>query len=84
MRIEKNSMGGLDVPEIAIYRVKPQREIHNFPVSGKRLPDTFIRSFILTKEKRPRREPMKRSNMLSLNRLKRFNRPVKNHWMTSN
>jgi fumarate hydratase class II len=49
MRIEKDSMGELNVPEKALYGAQTQRAINNFPVSGEALPEAFIRSLILIK-----------------------------------
>ncbi len=49
MRIEKDSMGELEVPEEALYGAQTQRAINNFPISGEALPDAFIRSLILIK-----------------------------------
>ncbi|MDB4837326.1 class II fumarate hydratase [Marinomonas sp.] len=49
MRIEKDSMGELSVPENALYGAQTQRAINNFPVSGDPLPEAFIRSLILIK-----------------------------------
>ncbi|ETX10205.1 fumarate hydratase [Marinomonas ushuaiensis DSM 15871] len=49
MRIEKDSMGELDVPEKALYGAQTQRAINNFPISGEALPEAFIRSLILIK-----------------------------------
>lgn len=49
MRIEKDSMGELSVPEKALYSAQTQRAINNFPVSGNPLPEAFIRSLILIK-----------------------------------
>ncbi|MCV2401896.1 class II fumarate hydratase [Marinomonas sp. C2222] len=49
MRIEKDSMGELSVPENALYSAQTQRAINNFPVSGDPLPEAFIRSLILIK-----------------------------------
>lgn len=49
MRIEKDSMGELDVPEKALYGAQTQRAINNFPISGESLPEAFIRSLILIK-----------------------------------
>lgn len=49
MRIEKDSMGELDVPENALYGAQTQRAINNFPISGEPLPEAFIRSLILIK-----------------------------------
>jgi len=41
-RIERDSMGELDVPEAALYGAQTQRAINNFPVSGKAMPEAFI------------------------------------------
>lgn len=49
MRIEKDSMGELNVPESALYGAQTQRAINNFPVSGEPLPEAFIRALILIK-----------------------------------
>ncbi|MGH8812340.1 MAG: lyase family protein, partial [Advenella sp.] len=48
-RIEKDSMGQLDVPAQALYGAQTQRAINNFPISGQRLPASFIRSLLLAK-----------------------------------
>jgi len=41
-RIEKDSMGPLDVPAEAYYGVQTQRAVTNFPISGWPLPPRFI------------------------------------------
>lgn len=43
-RIEKDSMGEVKVPVNAYWGAQTQRAIENFPVSGIRFPDVFIRS----------------------------------------
>ena len=48
-RIEKDSMGELEVPEDALYGAQTQRAINNFPVSGKPLPAGFIKALIYIK-----------------------------------
>ena len=48
-RIEKDSMGELNVPADALYGAQTQRAINNFPVSGQPLPATFIRALLLVK-----------------------------------
>lgn len=48
-RIEKDSMGELNVPENALYGAQTQRAINNFPISGEPMPEAFIRSLILIK-----------------------------------
>ncbi|MBJ7538777.1 class II fumarate hydratase [Marinomonas transparens] len=49
MRIEKDSMGELNVPEKALYGAQTQRAINNFPISDEPLPEAFIRSLIMIK-----------------------------------
>ncbi|MZR63912.1 lyase family protein [Alcanivorax sp. DP30] len=48
-RIEKDSMGELNVPADALYGAQTQRAIDNFPVSGQPLPEAFIRALLLVK-----------------------------------
>lgn len=48
-RIEKDSMGELEVPINALYGAQTQRAINNFPVSGQPMPEAFIRALILVK-----------------------------------
>ncbi len=49
MRIEKDSMGEMQVPEDALYGASTQRAVLNFPVSGHRMPARFVRSVGLLK-----------------------------------
>ena len=49
-RVEKDSMGELNVPHEALYGAQTQRAINNFPVSGQRLPEPFIRALIIVKK----------------------------------
>ncbi|WCN10558.1 aspartate ammonia-lyase [Marinomonas mediterranea] len=49
VRIEKDSMGELQVPENALYGAQTQRAINNFPISGKPMPEAFIRALVLIK-----------------------------------
>lgn len=46
MRIEKDSMGTIEVPEDAIYGAQTQRALNNFPVSGRTMPRAFICSLL--------------------------------------
>ncbi len=46
MRIEKDSMGTIEVPQNALYSAQTQRAINNFPISNMPLPVSFIRSLI--------------------------------------
>ncbi|QFU24519.1 class II fumarate hydratase [Shewanella eurypsychrophilus] len=48
-RIEKDSMGELQVPASALYGAQTQRAVNNFPISGKRMPESFIRALLLAK-----------------------------------
>ncbi len=48
-RIEKDSMGELSVPETALYGAQTQRAVNNFPISGQRMPEEFIRALLLVK-----------------------------------
>lgn len=48
-RIEKDSMGELEVPLEALYAAQTQRAVNNFPVSGQPMPEPFIRALLLAK-----------------------------------
>ena len=48
-RIERDSMGELQVPEDALYGAQTQRAVDNFPISGQPMPVQFIRALILAK-----------------------------------
>ena len=48
-RIERDSMGELEVPSEALYSAQTQRAVMNFPVSGLRMPLSFVRSLLLAK-----------------------------------
>jgi fumarate hydratase class II len=49
-RIEKDSMGELQVPASALYGAQTQRAVNNFPVSGIPLPIVFIQAVALIKQ----------------------------------
>ena len=49
MRTEKDSMGEMPVPDGALYGASTQRAVLNFPVSGRPLPEAFIRALGLVK-----------------------------------
>src|SRR5947208_2142546 len=49
MRMERDSMGQLPVPDDALYGASTQRAVLNFPVSGHALPEGFIRGLGLVK-----------------------------------
>ena len=48
-RIEKDSMGDMEVPSSALYGASTQRAVLNFPISGYRFPREFIRAIGLIK-----------------------------------
>lgn len=48
-RIEKDSMGTMEVPDNALYGASTQRAVLNFPISDLRLPRPFIRALALIK-----------------------------------
>ena len=49
-RIEKDSMGELQVPVNALYGAQTQRAVNNFPVSGLEMPTAFIKTVALIKK----------------------------------
>lgn len=49
MRTERDSMGEMQVPDDALYGASTQRAVLNFPVSGRPLPEPFIRGLGLVK-----------------------------------
>ncbi len=49
VRIEKDSMGELQVPADALYGAQTQRAVENFPISGLRMPPPFIHAVALIK-----------------------------------
>jgi len=48
-RIERDSMGEMEVPRDALYGASTQRAVINFPISGQRFPRRFIRAQALIK-----------------------------------
>ncbi|MBI2383696.1 MAG: class II fumarate hydratase [Gammaproteobacteria bacterium] len=48
-RIEKDSLGELEVPAAALWGAQTQRAFNNFPISGLRMPRGFIRALGLIK-----------------------------------
>lgn len=48
-RIERDSMGQLQVPAEALYGAQTQRAVENFPISHQRMPRLFIRALLLAK-----------------------------------
>ena len=49
MRIEKDTLGEVHVPDNALYGAQTQRAVENYPISGLREHPVFIRAFILLK-----------------------------------
>jgi fumarate hydratase class II len=49
-RIERDSMGELQVPAEALWGAQTQRAVQNFPISGLRLPRAFIAALALIKQ----------------------------------
>lgn len=43
-RVEKDSLGEIEVPVEARWGAQTQRAVNNFPISGRRLPDRFIQA----------------------------------------
>ena len=48
-RIERDSMGEMEVPADAMYGASTQRAVLNFPISGQRMPRRFLRALALVK-----------------------------------
>jgi fumarate hydratase, class II len=48
-RVERDSMGALDVPASALWGAQTQRAVQNFPTTGLRMPRAFIRALGLIK-----------------------------------
>ena len=48
-RIERDSMGEMQVPADALYAAQTQRAVENFPISGTPFPHSFIRALALIK-----------------------------------
>ncbi|PLX84442.1 MAG: aspartate ammonia-lyase [Desulfuromonas sp.] len=49
-RIEKDSMGEMQVPAEALYGAQTARAVENFPISGRRFPRPFLRALGMIKE----------------------------------
>ncbi len=48
-RVERDSMGELEVPADALWGAQTQRAVNNFPISGLTMPRQFIRALGLIK-----------------------------------
>ena len=49
-RLERDSMGEMEVPADALYGASTQRAVLNFPISGQRMPRRFLRALALVKQ----------------------------------
>ena len=49
-RVEKDSMGELEVPADALYGASTQRAVLNFPISGQRFPRRFLQALAQIKQ----------------------------------
>jgi aspartate ammonia-lyase len=50
MRIERDTLGEVQVPDGALYGAQTQRAVENYPISGLREHPAFIRAFVLLKK----------------------------------
>jgi aspartate ammonia-lyase len=50
MRLERDTLGEVAVPDDALYGAQTQRAVENYPISGLREHPTFIRAFIVLKK----------------------------------
>jgi len=48
-RVERDSMGELQVPAKALWGAQTQRAVNNFPISGLRMPSAFVQALALIK-----------------------------------
>jgi fumarate hydratase class II len=48
-RLERDTMGDMQVPAEALYGASTQRAVINFPISGRRLPEPFLRALAWVK-----------------------------------
>ena len=48
-RVERDSMGALEVPREALYGAQTQRAVNNFPISGLPLPHAFLQALLQVK-----------------------------------
>jgi fumarate hydratase, class II len=48
-RVERDSMGELQVPASALWGAQTQRAVNNFPISGIRMPPAFVAALALVK-----------------------------------
>ena len=48
-RIAKDSLGEIEIDRGALFGAQTQRAINNFPISGRKMPDSFINALIIIK-----------------------------------
>ena len=48
-RIERDTMGDMEIPASALYGPQTARALQNFPISGRRFPRSFIRALGIVK-----------------------------------
>ncbi|MEM6545784.1 MAG: aspartate ammonia-lyase, partial [Pseudomonadota bacterium] len=48
-RIESDSMGEVTLPADALYGAQTQRAVDNFPISGRRMHEGFVRALLMLK-----------------------------------
>jgi len=48
-RLEKDSLGEIEVPAEALWGAQTQRAVDNFPISGRHLPERFIQAVVRVK-----------------------------------
>lgn len=48
-RVEKDTMGPMEVPAAALYGASTQRAVLNFPMSGRAVPDRIIKAYAVLK-----------------------------------
>ena len=46
----KDSMGELQVDESVLFGAQTQRAVENFPVSGRKMPEKFVRALLQIKK----------------------------------
>ena len=49
LRTAKDSLGTIEIDSEALYSAQTQRAINNFPISGRRMPASFISALIIIK-----------------------------------
>src|SRR5437667_1105911 len=50
MRVERDTLGEVSVPDDALYGAQTQRAVENYPISGLREHPAFIRAFVILKK----------------------------------